>query len=128
MKLQDTLPEAIKNWKTGIPIWSADLGGLGPGYEQCIQILLWEIVSRWTGGPFTNVPEKGPYPKPYTDHVDSITNELDPKLGFSGAQVGVAKQTAFQFLVYGYEYMMAKLPDDRWIQVVRDFPSLEKEQ
>jgi hypothetical protein len=125
-EMKTNLSEAIKNWKDGKTVWSAELGGIGPGYEQAIQVLLWEIVSRWDQGEVKD-NEKS-YPENYNKHVDGVTNELDKIFGFSGAQVGVAKATAYQFLKYGYSEMMNKLPDERWIQVDRHIPNLEAQQ
>lgn len=116
-----TWEEAVKDWRAGKTVWSASLGGLGPGYEQAIQVLLWEILARWTGAPPASEDNK--YPEAYNKHVEQVIADLD-RFGFSGAQVGAAKATAYQFMAYGYEHMMDKLPDDRWIQVSRNFPSL----
>lgn len=30
---------ALAAWDAGEPVWSCDMGGMGPGYEQCIQIM-----------------------------------------------------------------------------------------
>jgi len=123
MKLPEEISwkKAASIWKKGGTVWSAELGGLGPAYEQCIQILLWEILARWKG-PTLKPNEKAPgYPEIYDDHVEKVVRSLN-KLGFSGSQVGVAKATAYQFMVYGYSEMMSKLPDERWIQVDKNFP------
>ena len=127
MELKQNLDDAIKAWKTGGIVWSAELGGIGPGYEQCIQLLLWEFLSRWTHGPIKPIEGLTTFPAQFSEEFDKVAHELDKEhdLGFSGAQVGAAKSTAYQFLTYGYEHMMAKLPDDRWIQVRREFPNLK---
>lgn len=122
-----SLSEAVQNWKTGRTVWSVELGGMGPGYEQAIQIILWEILARWPGNPVLPEPKETDteYPIAFTDHVNKVVKELDVGYGFSGAQVGSAKATAYQFLAYGYPAMMAKAPDDRTIQVSRNFPSMD---
>lgn len=109
------LGEAVKKWKAGEIVWSAELGGLGPSYEQAIQVLLWEICSEWEG-PMLKAAG-GKYPEGYSEFVDKIVSKFDKEWRFSGAQVGAAKQTAFQFLLYGYAQMMNKLPEARHIQV-----------
>jgi hypothetical protein len=121
--LDITWQEAAKRWQEGQTVFSAELGGISPGYEQCIQILLFEILARWKGE--VPPPNGEAYPGIYNDHVKAVAKELDPKLGFSGAQVGVAKATAYQFMHYGYRYMMEKLPTDRLIQVSKDFPQMD---
>jgi hypothetical protein len=122
-KLLYNFSEAKKRWQSGDSIQTASLGGISPGYEQCIQILLWELVTQWDGK--MPPPENKTYPKKFDRFADKIISELDKKFGFSGAQVGAAKSTAYQFLHYGYEEMMAKLPDDRWIFVSKKFPTLD---
>lgn len=120
-KLTKTWKEAAQNWKDGKIVWSAELGGLGPSYEQCIQILLWEILHTWGDRPLPT--DNGvTYPEEYDQHVDELASRLSKVYGFSGAQVAAAKATAFQFMKYGYSEQMAKLPDERWIQVSRKFP------
>lgn len=118
------LDEAVARWKAGHTVWSAELGGIGPGYEQCIQILLWETLAAW-GDRSLPLPEKeGEYPKEYSDFVDQMVTNLN--LGFSGAQVGAAKSTAYQFLRYGYRHMMGKLEKERHILVEKHFPSMPR--
>lgn len=123
--MKDWQREAAK-WSKGEIVWSAELGGMGPGYEQAIQCLLWEILVRWKGDAPEVVKGAKEYPPAYSVFVDTVVSGLKD-FGFSGAQVGAAKATAFQFMVYGYDHMMAKLPEDRKIMVSRDFPSLPKE-
>ena len=117
----DTWQEAAKQWSEGGIVWSAELGGggLGPGYEQAIQILLFEILARWPQDQVL-APAHSEYPVAYTKHVEAVIGEINASCGgFSDAQVGAAKATAYQFMRYGYRYMMEKLEKDRWIQVCK---------
>ena len=113
-KVTETLQDTIKKWRAGEIVWSADLGGMGPGYEQAIQVLLWELCSRWDGQmpPLTD----DNYPKEFTDFTDIVVHDLK-NWGFSGAQVAQARVTAYQFIVHGYAEMMNKLPEERRIMV-----------
>lgn len=121
-----TWQEVVKMWRAGELVSSAELGGLGPGYEQAIQILLFEIMSEWKKDTVP-APKNGKYPKSYETHVDVVAHKLDKDVGgFSGAQVDVAKATAYQFMHHGYAEMMNKLPDDRRISVSKAWPSVEK--
>lgn len=36
--------EQLRRWDSGDPIWTIEMGGMGPGYEQAIQVLAIEIV------------------------------------------------------------------------------------
>lgn len=122
MKIENkTWKEAAKDWSNGLNVWSAELGGIGPGYEQAIQVLLWEILSQWDKEDLKYDESMKKYPEEYSEFVDKVTSDLDKNYGFSGAQVGAAKMTAFQFMVYGYENMMNKLDDNRWILVSKNF-------
>ena len=121
----EDLKEAIKKWNEGSAVWTAELGGIGPGYEQAIQILFFEIMSRWGDNPLPESTE-GSYPIEFTNHVNEVVNDLDETcFGFSGAQVGAAKSAAWRFMSYGYSNMMNELGDSRRILVSRRCPSLE---
>lgn len=119
MNFELILEEAIAKWNRGEIVWSAELGGLGPGYEQAIQVLLWDIISSWKG---KTVIQDKTYSPEFSQHADQVTHKLDKIYGFSGAQVGAAWRTAAQFLHFGYPEMMTSLPEDRWIQVSRVTP------
>lgn len=114
IKETKTWKQAAKLWANGEIVGSAELGGIGPGYEQAIQVLLFEIMCRWEGK--VPPPNGDRFPDSYNDHVDKVVKELKD-WGFSGAQVGSAKSTAYQFMYYGYSEMMNKLSEDRHILV-----------
>jgi hypothetical protein len=113
-KFTETNEEIIKRWRAGDVIWTAELGGMGPGYEQAIQVLLFEIMSTWNG-PLPE-PFGDSFPEEFTKHVDRVVHGLTT-WGFTGAQVGAAKSTAWQFMKFGYAEMLNKLPGDRRIMV-----------
>lgn len=109
-----TVQEALVKWDAGEAVWSIEMGGLGPGYEQAIQILVWELVR-----------DAEPIPKDGTLEgwgEKAISRADKTCLGFSGAQVGAAKAVASRFLSDGYEETLAKLPQDRRILVSTDWP------
>lgn len=122
-KVTESLQDITKKWRAGDVIWSAELGGMGPGYEQAIQVLLWELCSRWEGEMPPSTAKE--YPKEFSDFTDIVARDLRD-WGFSGAQVGQAKATAYQFLTIGYADMMNKLPEDRRIMVSDDICPREK--
>ena len=48
-------------------------------------------------------------------------------LRLSGAQAGAIKSTAYQFIAYGYQYMIDKAPKDRIIFISKnDIGKLKK--
>ena len=90
------------------------MGGLGPGYEQCIQILTFEVCSRGLGKNFKGKDGQ----KRYERFSNEIASELNKKYGFSGAQVGGARWLAYRYLTVGYhETLSNKQAENRRIQV-----------
>jgi hypothetical protein len=127
MMTEDT-KAVVKKWSEGGLVWTAELGGMGPGYEQAIQILLFEILARWPDHPKVELTKENYHPE-YIKHVDLVVKDLESRIySYSGAQVAAAKNTAYQFLIYGYDHMMDKLDLDRKIMVSRKFPSLENKK
>jgi hypothetical protein len=101
--------EALAKWDAGEAVWSIEMGGLGPSYEQAIQILIFELVRD--AGPFEGEQI------PYGWGERAITRANEGVGGFSGAQVGAAKGVAARFLTRGYDETLASVPDDRRILV-----------
>jgi hypothetical protein len=114
-----SLDEAIKRWNEGDQIWSVELGGIGPGYEQIIQILTFEFVSRWEKKPILNTTD-------FRNHCDKVTAELNEKLqGPTGAQHGAAEILAYKFIHDGYSEVLQSVRNEaRLILVSKSFPTL----
>ncbi len=96
-----TLKEALAKWNDKKTVWSVEMGGLGPGYEQCIQVMIFEMCNV---GIDAKLPiqhkEKA---EAFEKLIEPIISKLDEQFGgFSGAQVGAAKNVAFKFLTKGY--------------------------
>lgn len=115
--------EQLRRWDAGESIWSIEMGGLGPGYEQAIQVLAVEILRDWIDKP---LPEKMP-----SDWADDTVKRIDYRLpdgkfacgGFSGAQVGAAKLLAHNWLLYGPKFVHERIDlKDRRIQVSNTWP------
>lgn len=121
----DTAAEQLERWDAGEIIWTLEMGGLGPGYEQAIQILAIEIVRDEIG------KELPPPSTPLHGWADATAARIDRKLpdgryscgGFSGAQVGAAKWLAYQWLHIGPAALLEKTFDKmRSIRVDRFWP------
>jgi hypothetical protein len=128
-----TNEEALAAWDKGDSIWSASMGGLGPGYEQCIQLMGFEMLRAILENPPKDWKEfddaetgldkwrdycKGIESKPKVAHVVKT-------LRVSGAQYGAAMNLATVLARNGYSEGLEKVDKDRLIQVMRTFPTLE---
>jgi hypothetical protein len=111
----ETIEKAVEKFKKGEIVWTIEMGGMGPGYEQCLQILTWEMVSLAL--EHLNLVTR----ETFDALVEPVIKTLDKDLGFSGAMVGVAKQLAFH-LVTDYQGTMNDpefkerhiMFDDKW--------------
>lgn len=118
-QIPETAKEALENWDKGEPVFTVELGGLGPGYEQCIHIAIFEVIRKAIGTQ---------YPKDLWPPVlDGFLHEVDRKfnLGLSGAQAGTIKGFALNALTEGWRSTLGEVPKDRHIQVSKHWPQLE---
>lgn len=122
----------LKRWDDGQTVWTIEMGGLGPGYEQAIHVACAEILrhllqeqynsSMWYSldGTTTEDWEKD---KEQIDEA-SFKSETISRLGLSGAQYGAAKQLAVYLYMKGpISLMKEEVAEKRKIQVSKYFPS-----
>ena len=116
----------LARWDAGKAVWTIEMGGLGPGYEQCIHITAAEIL-RWLLANNINVEDMGDRDRwpAIRDQIDKAVTTLDAvsKLGLSGAQWGAAMRIGTSLYMRGPRQIM-KDPSvkDRHIQVSKVFP------
>lgn len=112
----DTAAEWLRRWDAGETVWSVEMGGLGPGYEQCIQITAAEIVRFCLANAITENRQ---------EHAFRHMHECPTvkALGLSGAQAGAALHLAFALLDRGPAGIMVEVDAERRIQVCRVFPA-----
>lgn len=113
----------LKRWDEGQSVWSVEMGGLGPGYEQCIQIVTAEAMRFWMEHNYSADELVG---------NESLSNKLDDhfrglpliaNLGLSGAQHGAGVNLAWQIFSRGPRDVMAdENIQDRKILVSKTFP------
>jgi hypothetical protein len=112
----------LEAWDANESVWSIELGGIGPGYEQCIQLLAFEMVREYHDKTLPQ-PEKVP-----RTWADDVVSRLDKACGgFSGAQVGQAKWLAYRILAEGYEVFIERARKREgvdMIQVSKKFPGV----
>jgi len=116
----------LKRWDDGDTVWSIEMGGLGPGYEQCIHITCAEII-RWM---LTNKPDASKWEDTNAWKADrerieqfSFSDPAIRELGLSGAQWGAALNLACQLYNRGPRAVLNdERVKDRHIQVQKHFP------
>lgn len=120
-----TIDEVVSRWDAGESLWSVEMGGLGPGYEQAIQVLIFELLRDNNG---RDLPLPGSlaiqsWGDPTVSRIDNAC------LGFSGAQVGAARSIAYRMLSKGYDAVLDEMrahDAKRLIQVSNHWPRVEK--
>jgi hypothetical protein len=118
----------LARWDAGQVVWSIEMGGLGPGYEQCIQITAAEILRHMLAKKYDHSKWSD---KDAWDHdrealrAASFKNKIINDMGLSGAQYGAATNLACRFYMDGPRKVM-NTPEiqDRKIQVSRTFPGM----
>lgn len=116
----------LRRWDEGRSVWSVEMGGLGPGYEQCIQITAAEVLRHLLDKQYDWF--KWSNEADWARDRDAIraygfANETIKKLGISGAQWGAAVNLASMFYRQGPRGVMAdERIKDRHIQVSKGFP------
>ena len=118
--------EWLRRWDAGDTVWSIEMGGLGPGYEQCIHITAAEILRHLLAEKYDVA--RWEIPELWKDDRDAIekmglANETINALGLSGAQWGAAVSIATALYRQGPRGVMSDVRvKDRHIQVQRTFP------
>lgn len=118
----------LDRWDAGKNVWSIEMGGLGPAYEQCIHITCAEILREL-------IARKIDF-ETYEDLLKEQWNAIDDavfkvpavsELGLSGAQYGAARNLAAMIYRNGPRSVMNdERVKDRHIQVSKSFPGMAK--
>jgi hypothetical protein len=121
-----TPAEWLAKWDRGDSVWSVEMGGFGPGYEQCIQITAAGVLrfmldkkldaSKWSAGGTWRDDEKV---------ISAALFEVPAieALGLSGAQWGAACSLAATLYRRGpIEALSDPVVKDRLILVSKTFP------
>ena len=124
--------EWLARWDAGRTVWSIEMGGLGPGYEQCIHITAAEILrhllaTKYDLAAWTTPLEADAKAAWKRDHDAIEKVVLDgavvKALGLSGNQWGAAMNLALRLYRVGPRAVMADdRSKDRHIQVSKNFP------
>ncbi len=119
--------EWLRRWDAGEPCWSISMGGLGPSYEQAIQIMAAEFLRVMLDGDFhpdqwESQPEVWKAERKLIESsVEAV--EVVQRIGCSGAQWGAAFNLGLTLFRRGPRGVMTdERVKDRHIQVSRVFP------
>lgn len=116
----------LKRWDEGRSVWSISMGGLGPGYEQCIQITAAEILRHLMERQYDAAKweDREAWDSDHKEiEAAGFANGRISALGLSGAQWCAAMNLALQFYRRGPRAVMTDgRVKDRHIQVQRTFP------
>lgn len=118
--------DLLRKWDAGETCHTIEMGGLGPGYEQALQITVFEIL-RYL---LENSPDADAWSdkavwKQERDSMERalFENPTVKKLGLSGAQWGAAVNLATAFYVRGPQAVLNEVDADRRTMVSKSFPS-----
>lgn len=117
--IPETVSEALAKWDAGETIFTVEMGGIGPGYEMAIQGLAFEIMREING--FSQWGDDRELLK-LNVRIDAVVHRCDkePWAGFSGAQVGAARNLASYVCRRGYRSALRDdAVKDRLIQVCK---------
>lgn len=96
----ETGADWLKAWDAGEPVWSVEMGGIGPGYEQAIQVTAAELLRFMTSEALDasgwSDPDKWATDRERLEK-SAFANPLIDSLGLSGAQYGAAVNLAAIF-------------------------------
>ncbi len=124
----DYLPEkaidALDRWDNGESLWSVEMGGLGPSYEQSIQFSVFEIIRELKG-----IAPKG-NERTINKRLDDALGKIDKKfdIGHSGATAGASKWLAYRLMKNGYKKSIQDAPKDRTIQIDKNYGKYKKKK
>lgn len=131
----ETVEEMLTAWDRGDAVTTIEMGGLGPGYEQALQIAAVELVrsikdNTHVRGIFRRSNEAKSSEednKTLQNILDSALTEIEKRfdLGLSGAQAGAAMNIATMFVRHGYRKAIDLAPEDRRILISKYWPSAE---
>lgn len=117
--------EWLKRWDAGDIVWTVEMGGLGPGYEQAIQITVAEMLRYLLSEPQDTESwkdeEKWP-PERDRLYEKMRENQTVNDLGLSGAQAGSALSLAVAIYLRGPRDCIDQVPKYRQIMVSKGWP------
>jgi len=131
--------ELLAKWDGGEIVWTIEMGGLGPGYEQALQIAMIENLRFMVNYPF-DFAEYDSLREADEDAADSMYEKYrDARdycvhfrpgasdMGLSGAQAGAAGSLSSRMARLGPAAVLKEVEEDRRrIMISREWPKESK--
>jgi hypothetical protein len=114
--------EWLSRWDRGDTVWTVVLGGLGPSYDQCINIAVAEVVRALL--VMKPTLEAGALSKDDGARLEEALLETLKEVGLSGAQFGGARGFGFQLYAQGPMKAIQLYPEDRHTMASKVWPVL----
>lgn len=99
----------VDKWLQREPFESVRMGGISIGYEEAIQSLAATSMAAMIQRGIEVITEENS--KEATTIVDEKVHELNERYGYSGAQVGAAKNMISVIATHGYEKAIQIMKD-----------------
>lgn len=118
--------QAVERWDAGKSLWSIEMGGLGPSYEQAIQVAAIEMLREALAAA-----DPAMVPEAFTKVCESVISKHNDALGgLSGAQFSVAMNLAYMAFTHGWTGMIENAKEkglgDRLIQIDDRWPRVKE--
>jgi hypothetical protein len=101
MNTKEEVEKMLSAWDSGDTVWSIELGGFGPGYEQAIQVAAIEFARATKDLEGLKNDDKESTAL-FTATCEQVVEKHDKALGgLTGAQFGAARYLAWNWVVNG---------------------------
>lgn len=126
-----TVDELLARWDAGESVFSIELGGLGPGYEQAIQVAAIEFARA--AKDYKPLQDKKANAKAWDAICSEALKNINDKLGgLSGSMYGAASWLAYQWCCNGGPAVLYRRAEEkakeegrsRVIQICNTFPRI----
>lgn len=120
--------ELLDRWDRGEGVWTLQMGGISPGYEQSLQIAAFEMIRflLTQSIDWKALDEDKAKVRDLYDRTSEAIAPISDRLGLSGSQHGAAFNMATVFVRHGPVKAMEMAPADRRQQQCRRFPTLDE--
>jgi len=100
----ETAADALARWDAGYPVFTIEMGGLGPGYEQAIHIGVFELIRALQGHEEALATANEVGHRRLGEVLDEYLLPISKvkSLGLSGAQAGAIKSLAYATITRGW--------------------------